>query len=312
MPNSISTRRAAARPAPAHPPAVLAPAPTPELDLVRPVAQHARRGPYAILRVSEPGRAFSPEVKRRLMKAIERESVPLLEGIDIRVSYWQRRADYFDRIDEWIIVEHDGRLVAWCGLCKWQSDTGPILYFDTLGVMPGHRRTGIGALLTMESWFRFWRFPRRMPCLALRSQSPVVYALFRRLIPRICYPQVAHPDRKLPRRAVEVLTTAVQRTSPDKRFDPQTCVVFGAVSAGALYGDSLPSSGDQMVDAFFAEHLDVSAGDSLMGVGVPHIKAYVPGMSWAIAVYFFFRLRVARSRPQTKVAPPSSDPSPST
>ncbi len=275
---------------------------TPELSLVRGVARVTHRGPYAVLHVSDPGRVFPPEVKRKLMTAIERESVPLLEGIDIRASYWQPRTDYFDQIDEWIVVEHDKRLVAWCGLCKWQSDTGPILYFDTLGVMPGHRRTGIGALLTMESWFRFWRFPRRMPCLALRSQSPVVYALFRRLIPRICYPQVARQDRKPPKRVVEVLATAVQRTSPDKKFDPQTGVVFGAVGAGALYGDSLPSSGDPTVDAFFATHLRVSAGDSLMGVGVPRIGAYVPGMSWAIAIYFFFRLRVARSHPKTRPA----------
>lgn len=273
---------------------------TPELELIRPVARRKRRGPYAILHVSEPGRVFSPEVKRRLMKAIERESVPMLEGIDIRASYWGRRADYFDALDEWIVVEHDDRLVAWCGLCKWQSHTGPILYFDTLGVMPGHRRTGIGALLTMDSWFRFWRFPRRMPCLALRSQSPVVYALFRRLIPRICYPQVAHPERKPPRRVVEVLSVAVERTTPGKNFDPQTGVVFEAVSAGALYGDSLPSSGDPTVDAFFAKHLNVSAGDSLMGVGVPRIGAYVPGMTWAIAIYLFFRLRVARAHPKTR------------
>ena len=118
----------------------------------------------------------------------------MLEGIDIRASYWGRRADYFDQIDEWIVVEHENRLVAWCGLCKWQTSHGRILYYDTLGVMPGHRRTGLGALLAMEAWFRYWGFPRtmpvpsKMPAFALRTQSPVVYALFRRLIPRYATP----------------------------------------------------------------------------------------------------------------------------
>lgn len=285
-----------------------APVITPELALIRDAARVTRRGPYTLLHVSKPGLAFTPEVKRELMGAIERESVPMLEGIDIRASYWRPRADYFDQIDEWIVVEHENRLVAWCGLCKWQAAWRPILYYDTLGVMPGHRRTGIGALLTMEAWFGYWRFPRKMPCLALRTQSPVVYSLFRRLIPRICYPRLKQPRRDPSARAVEVLKIAVERTSPDKRFDPKTGVVFEAVGAGALYGERQPSSGDPDVDEFFAANLDVAAGDSLMGVAVPHLGAYVPGMTWAIVIYVFFRLRVARSHPKTRISQGPAEP----
>jgi GNAT superfamily N-acetyltransferase len=284
------------------------PTSTPELHLVREVARIIRRGPYTVLQVEAPGEKFGPDVRPTLMKMIERESVPLLEGVDIRASYWRPRADYFDQIDEWAVVEHEGRLIGWCGVCRWKTDCGPILYYDTLGVMPGHRRVGIGALLAMDAWFRYWRFPRKLPRWTLRTQSPVVYALFRRLIQMAAFPKLKEPLRDLPPYAVEVLSAVVERTSPGKDFDRRTGVVYGAVGAGDLYDDDLPSLGDDFVDEFFKTRLNLAAGDALIGVGVPHLRAYVPQWIWTIALYVYFRIRVAVSRPKPRSSPIESSP----
>lgn len=277
---------------------------TPELALVRPVARVVRRGPYTLLCVRDPGAKFDASAKRDLMGMIARESVPMLEGVDIRASYWGARPNYHDTLDEWIVAEHNGRLVGWCGARYWRTDDGPLLYFDTLGVMPGHRRGGVGAIMTFEAWFHYWRGRGRFPSLALRTQSPVIYVALRRLVPTRCYPQLGAVRLDFSPRATRMLERAVAETSPGKDFDARTGVVFGAVPAGSLYGERVPRSGDHAVDAFFTSQVDVAAGDALMAVFVARPW---PRFAWAVATYLYLRLRVARSRPSSRTSSASGD-----
>jgi hypothetical protein len=237
---------------------------TPELDVIRDAANSTRRrGPYIVHRMTEPARLVDPAGAERIMQMIARESVPMLGGHDIRESYWGSRPDYLSKLSEWTVAEHDGRLAAWCGVCRWDSPLGPILYADTLGVMPGHRRSKIGTLLVFEAWLRHWGFRGPMPIITIRTQSAVVYAMLLRYTPHLCYPRLPDLNVEIPPRIVVALDHTFRMTSPEKEFDPRTCVVKAAVN-GSLYGDNPPRSGDPRVDDFFSNEMDLIAGDSII------------------------------------------------
>jgi len=277
---------------------------SPELEVARSLGETSWRGPYAFIRVSNPGPRASPEQKRRIMEMIERESVPMMEGVDIRESYWRRRPDYLDRLSEWTIAEHRGRLVAWCGVCRWRAPMGRVLYVDTLAVMPGHRRAGLGALLVFEAWCRWWGGRGSMPAISLRTQSPVVYAMLHRFVPAITFPQLARLCVTPPPRAVDAATYTVAQTSPGKEFDPTTGVVRKALdAAGSLYGRELPFSGNACIDDFFARGMDVGAGDSLIAVVLWNWRTLVR----AALAYGFVLSQLGRRLSPSELKLPSPD-----
>src|SRR5438105_3534572 len=283
------------------------PGATPELEMVRGLGKTSRRGRYTLIRVTDPGSRASPLQKKQIMEMIERESLAMMAGVDIRASYWRRRPDYVDRLSEWSIAEQGGHIVAWCGVCAWQAPMGRVLYVDTLGVMPGHRRSGLGALLVFEAWCRSWGGKGSFPAISLRTQSPVVYAMLHRFVPDITYPQLTSPDVKPPPRAVDAATYTVDQTSPGKAFDPVTGIVRKALDyAGSLYGHDLPQTGNPCIDEFFERRMDVRDGDSMIAVVLWNRRsvmraAFAYALVWSQLARRLSRCQVEVRRPDDKV-----------
>ena len=250
---------------------------TPELAHLRGVGTVRRRGSFLLRQVKRP--ELLPAVARReLMEMIARESGVMFDGADTAL-YWDRRPDYFSEISDWWVAERDGRLVGWCAFDRWDSAAIPVLYIDTLGIMPGDRRSGIGTLIVVEAWMRLCLSRRRSAMMSMRIQTPVVLRMVLRCAAPWTHPRPGYRRRRrTDAAALAVAARTAARTSPGCRFEPETFVVRGAFGR-RLYGRAVPRTGDARVDSWFDRNLDDDAGDALIAV-----MALTPG---TLVVGFF-------------------------
>jgi len=238
--------------------------PTPELVHLREVGTVLRRGPFLLRHIERPERLPAP-ARRELMAMITRESGVMFDGADTAL-YWDRRPDYFSEISDWWVAERGDCLVGWCAFDRWDSGAIPVLYIDTLGIVPGERRSGVGTLIVTEAWMRLCLSRRRSAMMSMRIQSPVVLRMVLR-----CAAPWTHPRPGFGRRrrtdgaALAVAARTAARTSPGCRFEPGTFVVRQAFGR-RLYGRAVPRTGDAAVDAWFNRNLDDDAGDALIAV----------------------------------------------
>lgn len=256
-----------------------------QLDLVRSVGRTIRRGPYRVHVVRDPGLVWDDDEQRLLMEMVRGAALRMFDDPTVG-EYWDGRPDYLKKIDEWWVAEHDDALAGWSACAILDGPTGPMIYMDTLGVLPEHRRSHLGAVLGQEPWFWLWRRRRRVPVLTLRTESPIIFRLVRRLGGRRhTYPRLA-PDGtpEVTERVVACARFTSQRLTGDKPMNAETLVVPGALEVGSLYGSEPPPCGAPDVDAYFRAHLDLPGGDSVIMVvdnrlGLP---AFMNATHWPV------------------------------
>ena len=144
----------------------------PELELLSGVGRDRHYGPYRVRTIAEPAASLDSEHTDALRAMCLRGS-RLAFGVDM-TAYWQARPRYFDELAEWTVADYRGDLAGWHGLAVWRGDCGTVLYTDMLVTLPGHRRSGLGALLAHAGWLRVAAATRSRPILACRTQNPIV------------------------------------------------------------------------------------------------------------------------------------------
>jgi GNAT superfamily N-acetyltransferase len=240
---------------------------SPEVTHAEAAGQLLRRGPYRVLRLRQPGRLLLPEAQAELLEMIIRESSVSFGG-DMR-SYWEQRPRYFHELSEWWLAHLDGEVVGWHGFAVWDHPDGAVAYYDSLNVMPAHRRTSIGSILTVEPYLRLVSLRAALPAIALRTESPVVYRMLRRFVSH-AYPIGARRHDRNYARAQRAASYAADRLHRGEGFDPNTFVVREALrGAGDLYGKAPPDCGDDVLDQYFERHVQVvERGDAMLAIGL--------------------------------------------
>src|SRR5262249_32319439 len=142
------------------------------------IGTRERCGPYEVRRVVRPGLTLGPDRAERLRTMCMRGSSSSF-GVDMR-PYWLSRPHYFDEIDEWAGAIRDNTLAGWHSLSLWRGQCGTGLYHDMRATLPGHRRTGIGALMGFGAWLRWSARTRSLPLVAFRTQNPIVLHMLAR------------------------------------------------------------------------------------------------------------------------------------
>ena len=258
----------------------------PELKAVAGVGRVRRCGAYRMRIIERPARALGPDRAAALRSMCVRAS-SLSFGVDM-TPYWHSRPEFFSEMSEWCVVERDGDLAGWHGIAVWQGDYGTVLYTDMLVTLPGHRSTGLGALLGHDAWLRIAARTRSLPIVACRTQNPIVMRMIKQFT-TTAYPRPdGRPEGSLYEGAEQVARLVAEHKRPGTRPERGTFVARGA-SPCALC-DRLPLCGDPRIDAFFA-HLDVAAGDAVYAVGLTS----PPGALRWIARHKALRTRVAIS-----------------
>jgi hypothetical protein len=269
--------RVDARPAPT--PAEGAVRVSPELEELRALGYGDRRGHYTRFRIREPGKALSPELHERLLAMLIREST-VAHQLDMS-PYWNSRPDYYHKLHEWRLWASGDEVAGWLGHCTWSTPDGPVMYMDSLAIMPKYRRRLLAGLIGTEAWLDVCREERRIMPITCRAQSAlIVRALQRFWAPTVFPSGIEGQSEGARRRAVVIARNAAERLNPDERFDEETFVVRGAYGfSGALY-DEPPRCGDRALDDFFARNVDLAAGDGLIPTAVPTWRnlAYVAGL----------------------------------
>lgn len=229
--------------------------------------QLLHRGPYRVLRLRQPGYLLSPAAQADLLEMIVRESSVSFGG-SMR-TYWEGRPRYFHELSEWWIAHLDGEVTGWHGFTVWDHPDGAIAYYDSLNVMPAHRRTSIGSILTVEPYLRLVSPRAPLPVIALRTESAVVYRMLRRFVSHT-YPIGAQRRDRNYERALRAARYAADRLHGGEGFDPRTFVVREALrTAGDLYGESPPGCGDRALDEYFERHVRVvERGDAMLAIGL--------------------------------------------
>jgi len=267
---------------------------SPEVRHVDASGELLRRGPYRLLRLREPGALLSVDAQAELLEMIIRESSVSFGG-DMR-PYWEGRPRYFEELTEWWLAHVDGRVAGWHGLAVWEHPEGAIAYFDSLNVMPAHRRMSLGSILTIEPYLRLVSPSAPLPAIALRTESAVVYRMLRRFVSR-AYPITAQTHGQRYERALSSARHVAVRLHAEENFDPQTFVVREALrSAGDLYGEAPPASGDHQLDAYFAGNVRAEQGDALLAIGLPSWPAVLRGAVWLLAILARLQTKRKRSR----------------
>jgi mycothiol synthase len=131
---------------------------------------------------AEPDVPHVPGIEiRRFRDPEERRAVHAVldEAFDTGPPY--RRRDYdewaprvfgrsgFDPSLVWVALERDS--VAGAEVCGWK-DWGDWGWVDALGVLPSHRRRGIGDALLRTAFAEFWRRGERRVALSVRADNP--------------------------------------------------------------------------------------------------------------------------------------------
>lgn len=240
---------------------------SPEVAHAEVAGRLLRRGPYRVLRLRQPGHLLSPAAQADLLEMIIRESSVSFGG-DMR-SYWEGRPHYFHELSEWWLAHLDGEVAGWHGFTVWDHPDGEIAYYDSLNVMPAHRRTSVGSILTVEPYLRLVSPLAPLPAIALRTESAVVYRMLRRFVSHT-YPIGARRRDRNYARALRAARCAADRLHGGKGFDPRTFVVREALrAAGDLYGEAPPDCGDHALDEYFERHVRVvERGDAMLAIGL--------------------------------------------
>jgi GNAT superfamily N-acetyltransferase len=246
------------------------------LPLLRAAAPARRRGIYDVRRIVHPGDVFDADERRALMRLIVEAARRMFDGVDV-APYYEHRANYLGELTEWWVAEHDDELVGWAAIRRWDGPYRPILYMDTLGILPEHRRGGLGALLSLEPWLQFSYERRAVATIGARTENPVVARMVHRFGAADAYPRLGEdgkPAVSAKARAEAAVVAAT--TSPGKPFDDDALVIRGALDfVGSLYGSTPPPCGDRAIDAYFRTNVTMTDGDSAVLVvrGTPRFFA---------------------------------------
>jgi hypothetical protein len=236
-----------------------------------------RRGPYRIARLRDPGRLLPAAEQEELLEMIIRESSASFGG-DMR-PYWEARPGYFGELTEWWLAHVDGEVAGWHGFTVLDHPLGDVAYYDSLNVMPAHRRTHLGSVLTVEPYVKLLlrRLPR--PAIALRTESAVVYRMLGRFVSHT-FPIGARPHGRDYERALSSARLVAERLDGSAGFDSRTFVMREALqAAGELYGEPPPLSGDAELDDYFERHVDAGRGDALLAIGFLNLYGVARGLS---------------------------------
>lgn len=263
---------------------------SPEVEYAEARGEVMRRGPYRIVRLRQPGSLLSAAEQAELLEMIIRESSASFGG-DMR-PYWESRPGYFCEIDEWWLAHVDGEVAGWHGFSVWDHPLGAVAYYDSLNVMPAHRRTHLGSILTVEPYVKLLLFKSPRPAIALRTESAVVYRMLGRFVSRT-FPIGAPRCGRNYERALSSARLVAERLRGADRFDPETFVMREALqAAGDLYGDPPPPSGDEELDVYFEHYVRVERGDALLAIGFLNLVGVIRGLAALQAI----KLRMAMGK----------------
>jgi GNAT superfamily N-acetyltransferase len=232
-----------------------------------------RRGPYEVTRIARPGAALLPDEQAIIVSTICETSNTMF-GADMD-PYWSARPEYLQEVSELWLAAEQGACVGWCGIAVWRDAPDLIVYIDSLGVLPEHRRTGLGALLILEILLRVVSRERALPWVTLRTESPVIFAMTRRLAGvHDFYPKLDGRVSRTPGGVQRVAAYTAARKSPGKEMRSDL-VIPGALDfvQSSLYGEQVPPCGDTRVDEFFQIKMETARGDSVICVGVPNMRS---------------------------------------
>jgi hypothetical protein len=236
-----------------------------------------RRGPYRVVRLREPGRLLSATEQAELLEMIIRESSASFGG-DMR-PYWESRPGYFGELSEWWLAHVDGEVAGWHGFTVLDHPLGEVAYYDSLNVMPAHRRTHLGSILTVEPYAKLLMLRSPRPAIALRTESAVVYRMLGRFV-SYTYPIGARTHGRRYERALSSARLVAGRLDGSEGFDSRTFVMREALrAAGELYGEPPPLSGDDELDDYFERHVDAGRGDALLAIGFLSLYGVIRGLA---------------------------------
>lgn len=267
---------------------------SPEVGYAEARGEILRRGPYRIARLRQPGRLLPAAEQAELLEMIIRESSVSFGG-DMR-AYWESRPGYFGEIDEWWLAHADGEVAGWHGFSVWDHPLGAVAYYDSLNVMPAHRRTHLGSILTVEPYVKLLLLRSPRPAIALRTESAVVYRMLGRFVSRT-FPIGAPQRGRTYERALSSAQLVAERLQGSHRFDPQTFVMREVLqAAGDLYGDPPPPSGDAELDAYFERHVHFERGDALLAIGFLNLVGVIRGLAAIHAIKLRLRMTKGNGR----------------
>lgn len=197
-------------------------------------------------------------------------------------SYWQARveAGFFDRITTLaLILGPDGSPVGWGGHHRRRFAGRRVLYLDSTGVLPAHRRFGLSTALMMHFLSREV-FPRPLlpTYLLMCTRHPGVYNGWRQGFgPGRVFP---HPSRPTPASIRRIAGEAAEWLGEGPGLDPGTLVVSDAYRMfdGDVYGVPL-SSGRPHIDAYFDNN--VGAKDAMLVV----VRLNAPVLAAAVSAH---------------------------
>jgi GNAT superfamily N-acetyltransferase len=259
----------------------------PELELLTDMGTVRRRGPYRVRTIDDPGRALGAD-RAAALHAMCARAASLSFGVD-HSRYWATRPEYFGELSEWSVADRAGDLAGWHALAVWRGNCGTVLYNDTLIVLPGHRRSGLGALLVHAGWLRVAARTRSLPVMAGRTQSPVVQRLFEKFM-TTTYPRAdGRAAGRLHERAIAAARLIADHKTTGTAPEDGTFLTRGAFPC-SLH-DRPTSCDDPRVNAFFGR-LDVAAGDAVYVVSLMSPL----GALRALARYGALRVRLGVAR----------------
>jgi len=167
--------------------------------------------------------------------------------------YWRdrRRAGYLDTITRFaLILNNRHQMIGWSGFHARRFGGARCMYIDSTGVVPEHQGQGLTAALQRRFVYReIASRPFSRLNLVMRTESPIVYAGFRRAVgPRAMHPAPGRPVppsiQRIGRDAAEWLGQAGTFRAPELKIED------AYANLDALYGE-LPSAGDRELDEFF-------------------------------------------------------------
>jgi hypothetical protein len=184
---------------------------------------------------------------------------------DDMTPYWKGRAadKYLEKVTRVFLVMDARQLVGWTGYHRWRVNGHTCIYIDATGMLPHLQKSGVmtqlfGSFLAYE----FLRNRLRPIFIAMRSESPVVYHAFFRVVGmQNIYPNLQ--QRPTPE-AVEIGMHVAKWLHQDEKFEPTTFRVRNAFDGPCPWRWSPtlealkvehPVCPDQQINSFFAEQL---------------------------------------------------------
>lgn len=200
-------------------------------------------------------RSLSDEKKSDIYRSLVEVSTKAF-GADM-TPYWRDRSrdGYLDQITKFFLVfNSENQMVGWTGYHRFDVEGRTCLFLDSTGILPNLQKTGVmtqifGHTLTSELWHN-----KLFPIyLAMRTESPVVYHAFYRVVGKgniFPNPEMTHP-------------TDVQRIGKflagwlkqEDKFELSSLRIRGAYdNLDALYGEQ-PVSENDKINQYFQHQL---------------------------------------------------------